>query len=219
MGRKHRNQLGALMVLLALLIVSCQATAANYEYKGSLVDPPVALPDFALKTVDGSLFHLSDLEGKIALVFFGYTNCPDICPLTVAEVRQALNSLEEAEREKVQFVFVSVDPERDTPEVLERYLSNFDANFIGLTDDLEKTQEVMKAYWAYTEKEAVPLSLPDQPHTAHGQDQPSADYLVSHNGRVYLVTPERKLLLMYPFEFKAEDLRSDLSYLLKQRSN
>jgi protein SCO1 len=201
---------------VVLLNGGCQAIASTYQYKGNPVDPPVSLPDFELEAMDGSSFRLSDLEGKIALVFFGYTNCPDVCPLTVAEVRKALNDLDEAEREKVQFVFISVDPERDTPEVLEKYLSNFDPNFIGLTDDFEKTQEVLKAYWAYAGKEEKPGEATSA-QTSHSHQEAPANYLVTHTGRVYLVTPERKLLLMYPFEFKAEDLRSDLRHLLAQQ--
>lgn len=192
---------GIILILTGLILfgVSYQAISPPYQYKGNALDPPVAVPDFQLQTADGALFHLSDLDGKIALIFFGYTHCPDVCPLTVA---------------KVQFIFISVDPARDPPEVLARYLSNFDANFIGLTDDLKKVQEVMKAYWAYAEKEGAPQLAADPSQAAHRHDESSANYMVTHTGRVYLVTPARELLLTYPFEFEAEELRSDLIYLL-----
>lgn len=212
-----------LLAGIAVLIAGCQAAAAPYEYQGNPVDPPVSLPDFELRAIDGSLFRLSSLEGKIALIFFGYTHCPDVCPLTVAQVRQALAGLDPADRERVQFVFISVDPDRDTSDVLAGYLRNFDPGFIGLTDDFARIQTVMESYWAYAEKAETPELAADQPQADH--DHPASavgavasppSYLVTHTGRVYLVTPQRQLLLMYPFEFKAEDLRSDLIYLLEQ---
>ena len=187
---------------LALFGVGCQAFASDYEYKGVLLDPPLSLPDFELAATDGQPFHLSEVEGDIALIYFGYTFCPDVCPLTMADVRKALTDLEG--QENIHVIFISVDPERDTPEVLGRYVKAFGPAFIGLTDDFEKTQEVMKAYGAFAEKEEVPDS--------------AAGYLVSHTARLYLVSPERELLLTYPFGFESEDLRSDLTYLLQQEN-
>jgi protein SCO1 len=207
----------SLLIGLALFTVACQSITAPHTYKGNPLDPPVALSNFELKTTDGSAFRLSDLEGKVALIFFGYTNCSDVCPLTVADVRQALNTLDETDREKVQFVFISVDPERDTPEVLARYLNAFDPSFIGLTDDFAKTQEVMKPFWAYAEKEKPAASTSDQSHANHNPEDQTAAYLVAHIGRVYVVNPKREMILMYPAEFKAEDLGDDLVQLLKQR--
>jgi len=205
---------------LALFTAGCQAFAAPYEYKGNLLDPPVPVSDFELRATDGSLFRLRDLEGKIALVFFGYTHCPDVCPLTVAKVQHALAGLDSADRERVHFIFISVDPERDTPEVLARYLGNFNPEFIGLTDDFAETEAVLKSFWAYAEKEQLPE--PSANHHTQGtsdQAQASPAYLVMHTGRVYLVTPQRELWLTYPSELTAEDLQSDLLYLLKQKSS
>lgn len=187
---------------LALFGVGCQTFASDYEYKGMLLDPPLSLPNFELTATDGEPFHLSEVDGDIALIYFGYTFCPDVCPLTMADVKKALADLEG--RENIHVIFISVDPERDTPELLERYVKAFGPDFIGLTDDFEKTQEVMKAYGAFAEKEEVPDS--------------AAGYLVSHTARLYLVSPERELLLTYPFGFESEDLRSDLTYLLQQES-
>jgi protein SCO1/2 len=200
---------------LALFITGCQALAA-YEYKGNLLDPPVPQPDFELTATDGATFRLGDLEGKIALIFFGYTHCPDVCPLTVAKVKTALDGLSETERERVQFIFISVDPARDTPDVLGRYLSNFSPDFMGLTDDFEKIEAVMEPYWAYAEKGKTLEPTHEQTHATNGHAETAPNYLVSHTGRVYLVTPQRELLLTYPFDLNAETLRSDLSYLLSQ---
>lgn len=192
-----------LLVGLAVVGAGCQVLASAYEYKGSVLEPAAPLPDFELTATTGQPFHLSEVKGDIALIYFGYTYCPDVCPLTMADVRQALNGLEG--RERVHVIFISVDPERDTPEVLGRYLAAFDPSFIGLSDDFEQVKEVMKPYGAFAEKEMVADS--------------TAGYLVSHSARLYLVNSEQNLLLMYPFGFAAEDLRSDLAYLLSQETS
>lgn len=203
---KQKYGLGFVILLIGLILVvtGCQVLGAGYEFKGNVFDPPAPLPDFELMDTSGQPFHLSDLEGDIALIYFGYTFCPDVCPLTMVDVRDALSGLETGQ-ERVQVVFISVDPERDTPGVLSGYLAAFDSNYIGLTDDYEKIQEIMTPYGAFAQKEEVTDS--------------AAGYLVSHTSRVYLVSPERELLLTYPFGFEAEDLRSDLTHLLRQEAN
>lgn len=193
----------SLLLVLSLFVIGCQALgASSYEFKGSVLEPPVALPDFELAATDGRPFRLSEIEGDYALIYFGYTFCPDVCPLTMVDVKEALAGLEG--RERVHVIFISVDPERDTPEVLERYVNAFDPAFIGLTDDFGKTQEVMKAYGAFAEKEEVADS--------------AAGYLVSHTARLYLVNPQRELIMTYPFGFEPEGLHDDLTYLLKPES-
>ena len=198
---KHRGPTWFMILLAGLALLSgCQAFASSYEFKGSAFDPPLPLPDFELATVEGDSFHLSDLQGDYALVYFGYTFCPDVCPLTMSDLKKALTDLEG--RERVQPIFISVDPERDTPEVLARYLNAFDADIVGLTDDFDKIQAVMRPFGAFAEQEEVSDS--------------AAGYLVSHTARVYLISPNREILATYPFGFPAEDLRSDLVHLLQQ---
>lgn len=202
--RNHHRTLFLAAVLLAVLMAAgpgCGLFAPAYEYKGGVLEPPLALPDFELLATNGEPFQLSDVTGDIALIYFGYTFCPDVCPMTMADVKQALAGLETG-RDRVHVIFISVDPERDTPEVLARYVAAFGPEFIGLTDDFGKVQEVMKPYGAFAQKEEATGS--------------AAGYLVSHTARLYLVTPQRELLLTYPFGFEAEDLRSDLEYLLQQ---
>jgi len=151
-GKKNLFLMTALWILI-VLGTGCQAFAPAYEYKGALLEPPSPIPDFELKDTNGQPFHLSDVEGDLALVYFGYTFCPDVCPLTLWDVKKALKDLEG--RERVKVIFVSVDPERDTPEVLGRYLSAFDPDFIGLTDDFKKVETVMQPFGAFAEKEEV----------------------------------------------------------------
>lgn len=219
MLRGQKNHLVKTIMLIGLALggVGCQAMTAAYEYQGNRLDPPHPVSDFALTTTEGASFQLSDLDGKIALIFFGYTHCPDVCPLTVAKVKTALDGLTETEQERVQFIFISIDPERDTPEVLGRYLNGFSPDFIGLTDDFEKIKAVLKDYWAYAEKDKPAEPTSEHTHSTSDEAEATPNYLVIHTGRVYLVTPQRELLLMYPpTDWSADDLRSDLSYLLSQ---
>ena len=181
------------------MLAGCQSLFGGYEFKGGQLDPPLSVPDFELMSTTGEPFHLSDTAGRLTLVYFGYTFCPDVCPLTMADVKQALAEMDHPEQVKV--VFISVDPERDTPEVLARYLQAFGSDFIGLTDDFEKTQDVMGAFGAYAEKEDVSDS--------------AAGYLVSHTSRLYLLDPQGEIILTYPFGFEPDDLRADLEYLLE----
>ena len=193
---------GLALIFSLILSAGCQSLFSGYEYKGTLFDPPVPMPNFELADTAGQPFQLAETKGDITLVYFGYTFCPDVCPLTLADVKKALVELEE--RERVHVVFISVDPERDTPEVLERYVQAFDPEFIGLTGEFEKLQEVMKPFGAYAEKEAAEGS--------------ASEYLVNHSARLYLINPQGELLLTYPFGFNPEDLQSDLAYILQQSS-
>ena len=188
-----------ILMVVSLVMVGCQSLFGGYEFKGGQLDPPLPVPDFELMSTTGESFHLSDAAGRLTLVYFGYTFCPDVCPLTMADVKQALAEMDHPEQ--VNVVFISVDPERDTPEVLARYLQAFGSDFIGLTDDFEKTLDVMGAFGAYAEKEDVPDS--------------AAGYLVSHTSRLYLLDPQGEIILTYPFGFEPDDLRADLEYLLE----
>lgn len=188
-----------MLVGLSWLNISCLG-APSHEYKGTVLEPPASLPDFELAATSGKTFHLYEAKGDIALIYFGYTYCPDVCPLTLAQVKQALAGLKTG-RERVHVIFISVDPERDTAEVLKRYLAAFDPSFIGLSGDFEKIKEIMKPFGAYAEKDAP---------AANGS------YTVSHSARLFLVDPQSQLLVVYPYDFKADDLRSDLEYLLQQ---
>lgn len=202
-----RLALRLMFICLALGVVilsaGCQI-ASGYTLKGNALNTPKPLPDFELMAANGQSFRLSELEGDIALVFFGYTYCPDVCPLTLVDVRSVLDDLR-AGRERVRVIFISTDPERDTPEVLSKYLAAFDPEFIGLTDDFAKVQEVMKPFGAFAEKGEATGS--------------QAGYLVSHTALLYLVDlKKREIVSFYPFNFEPEDLKADLTHLLQKPS-
>lgn len=154
-------------------------------YQGTRLDPPVELTDFTMPSQDGSMLSLSDLQGKPVLMFFGYTFCPDICPTTMAEFVHVKRNLGE-DADKVAFVFVSVDGERDTPEVLARHLSAFDDAFIGLQGDDVTLQRIGKEYGLYYKKN----------NNVQGT---SAAYLVDHSTAAYLIDPQGRLDTIYTY--------------------
>ncbi|MCB9076904.1 MAG: SCO family protein [Anaerolineaceae bacterium] len=197
-----KTRLGAIIIIgLALLwlVTGCRSTS-GYDYKGAVLDPPTPLDDFELTDTKGRPFHLSDTDGEVTLIYFGYTFCPDVCPLTMWDVKTALADV--PHKDQVNVVFISVDPERDTPAVLDRYLSAFGPEFIGLTGNWEKVEAILRPFGAYAEKEET--------------GDLSAGYLVSHTARLYLINPKRELLLTYPFDVEPADLASDLNQLLNQ---
>ncbi len=147
------------------------------------VDPPKALTDFTLPDDNGDPLSLSDLEGKYTLLFFGYTHCPDYCPLTLAKWVKVKTTLGD-QAANVNFVFISVDGERDTPEVMKRYLSRFDNSFIGLTGDDATLTQIGPDYGLY-------YSL----NKSEGEN-----YSVDHTTVTYLIDPQGKMIDLFSFE-------------------
>ena len=143
---------------------------------------------------------LSDFRGKVVLMFFGYTHCPDVCPRALEVMAGTMKLLGEEERNKVQVIFISVDPDRDTPEKAQKYAQYFYPTFIGLTGSLEELKKVAKDYMVFFQK----------------VDQGSeGGYLVDHTAYVYLVDPEGILKLIYPSQRqKPELIADDLKKLL-----
>lgn len=131
---------------------------------------------FTLTDQNGRPFTEADLEGSLTLIFFGYTYCPDICPLTLQSVATALDDLG-ADAGRVMPVFVTVDPERDTPERLKEYVAWFDPRIVGLTGTREQVEGIKAAYRVYGQKVEDPERGPD-------------DYLVDHSAVIYLMGPD-----------------------------
>lgn len=155
--------------------------------------------DFALTDDNGRIFHLKDLRGEIVLLFFGYISCPDVCPGTLAKIHQALSRLDPAERKQVRTVFVSVDPERDTPEILKDYLDYFSINAVGLTGTKEQIDKVVKAY------QARYLKIPDQS---------GSWYSINHTTTVYLHDRQGKVRHLFMFEDSAQQMAETIRQFL-----
>ena len=137
--------------------------------------------DFDLADGDGRRWKLADFSGKVTVVFFGFTQCPDVCPTTMielAEVKQRLG----ADGARVQGVFVTIDPERDTPEVLKAYVANFGAGFVGLRGSAEETAAIAKHFKVYYNK------VPGKTPTSYTMDHTAGSYVFDASGRVRLFT-------------------------------
>lgn len=180
---------------LGLLLATCQP----YQFKGAEHPADMPAEDFTLTTTEGQPFRLSDERGKIVLMFFGFTSCPDVCPTTLAEAKRILEGLG-GDVENVRFVFVTVDPERDTQQRLGQYITAFHPDIIGLRGTLEELQAVFDAYGIHVAK--VPL------------EDSALGYTMEHTARIFLVDQKGRLRLSYAFGTPDEDILLDVQYLL-----
>ena len=171
-----------------------------YAYQGVLIDPPAQAPDFSLVDQHGNPFTLSEQRGSLVLIFFGYTHCPDVCPVTLSEFKQIKSRLG-SKSEQVRYVFITVDPERDTQERMKLYIENFDPEFFALTADPQTLQAVWEDYGVYQER----------------QDTGSAaGYLVDHSTRTYAIDGQGRWRLNYPFGMEVEKIYQDIVHLLRE---
>ena len=187
-----------ILALIGVVIAVTVFIPKTEAFRGTLYDPALPAPDIVLTQGDGSSFRLSEKRGDIVLLFFGYTSCPDVCPTTLSEMKRVVADLG-ADVEKVQVVFVTVDPKRDTPQKLQEYVSIFSPDFIGLSGSMEELEKVWSDYGVYREEEELPNS--------------ATVYLVNHTARVYLIDRDGKLRLSYSYGTPMDDFVHDLKIL------
>lgn len=158
--------------------------------------------ELALTGHDGKPRTLADFRGKLVVLFFGYTHCPDICPTTLADMAAVMKSLG-ADAARVQVLFVTVDPERDTPELMAKYVPAFDPAFLGLSGDAVATQRAAKEFRVFYEQ---------RPGSAPGA------YTVDHSAQSYVLDTKGQLRLFVRHDRIAQDLAEDLRALLKEKT-
>jgi len=191
--------LGALS-LIALVAAATLLFSRPASFRGTAYGEPYPVaPEIELKQSDGEVFRLSDQKGKIVLLFFGYTSCPDVCPTTLAELKLVHEQLE-SRAGNVQVVFISVDPEHDTPEAIQGYVSRFNPSFVGLTGSMDELTGVWDGYGVFREIVETDSAL---------------GYIVNHTARVILVDADGNLRLSYGFQTPVDDIVHDLKILLK----
>lgn len=166
-----------LLALLAVALAACEGDAPRFNN----VDITGAnyARDFRLTDFDGRQRSLADFRGKVVVMFFGYTQCPDVCPTTMtdmAEVRRRLGP----DGDKVQVIFVTLDPDRDTPEVLKQYVPAFDPTFIALRGTRDETAAVAKDFKVFYQK------VPGKTETSYTLDHTAGSYVFDREGRVRL---------------------------------
>ena len=188
------------MFLVTLATVIVFFTSQNNRLRGSVIDPPMPAAEIALTDQNGQPFRLADYRGKVVLLFFGYTYCPDVCPATMAELRAARAMLKPEDAARVQVVFITVDPARDTAASIQEYVARFDPAFLGLSGTEAELSAVWQAYGVFREIE---------------QTDSVAGYLVAHTSRVYVVDVNGNLSLSFAFGTPPDDVANDLRILLK----
>lgn len=193
---------GALLMAVSVYFLGLQVFQADQAFRGSTIGTPIPPAfEFELQQPDSTPFRLADQRGKVVLIFLGYTNCPDFCPATMGKFAQIAETLGE-DAANVAFVFITVDPERDTPEVIADYMDRFDPRFIGLTGSAEELQQVWNGYFVGTVfREAVEGEL---------------GYVLAHPTRVFVIDKQGLLRITFPFELTAADMSHDVQLLLAE---
>jgi protein SCO1/2 len=188
------NKASKLIALFAGLLVlsACGGGAPGKQggaaQKGDLDGARIGAP-FTLIDQDGKTVHWDDFKGKYRLVYFGYTYCPDVCPLDLRNIMAGFRQLEKsdpAKAAKVQPIMISVDPTRDTPAVMKTYVSAFHPRLIGLTGPVDEIEKVKKAFVVVANKE--------------GDQKATQDYLVSHTRTPFFFDPEGKPIALVPID-------------------
>ncbi len=177
-----------------------EPTALPSRYIGDVVEPPVQLQDFTLPSSSGEAMRLSDLNGKWRVMFFGYLHCPDFCPLTLVEYREVKELLGEDAAE-VDFLYVSVDGVRDTPQALHDYLDNFDPAFIGFSGDDETLARIQPDYGFYYSRRLDSGS--------------QAVYTIDHSTRSYLIDPQGRLRATFTYDVRPEAIAGAIQWYLQ----
>ena len=184
------------LLVAALAMVGCDAPGPSY--KNTDITGADYGKDFALTDHTGKTRTLADFRGKVVVMFFGYTRCPDVCPTTLAELKAVKEQLGE-DGKRLQVLFVTVDPERDTPELLASYVPAFDPSFLGLYGDNETIAKVAKDFKVFYQK--VPGKAPDS-------------YTVDHTAGSYVFDPLGRLRLFARYG-NAANLTADIRTLLR----
>ena len=189
------------MALLASLVMLGGCFGDNENWNGKDISGLMPELAFQLTGTSGDTVTAEQTDGNIRLLFFGFTSCPDICPATLQKLSRAVKDLPTELRKDTQIVFVSVDPQRDTPERIDSYVSFFSDRAIGLTGEEPALRELSKRY-----------------RTTFGYDEPDAEgnYNVSHSGAVYVFDREGKARLLIRPELSVEDIRMDLVALAEE---
>jgi protein SCO1 len=197
---------GVLLVAVVLSVLLGVKQQAQQGFFGMRMFPLKAAYDFKLSGQNGTEVRLDQLQGKVVLFLFGFTHCANICPTSLTNLADVYQALTPEERKQVQIVFISVDPNRDTPQALEQYVASFDPSFLGVTGPKSAIDQTVLAYGG--SYEMVPGST----------NQPN-DYSVNHSAYTYLINPSGKFELLYGNEklVDVQHMVADIRAVLRER--
>jgi len=197
--RRVVNSLVGAVVLATTAGLLTACSAEKPQFKSIDLTGADYAQGFSLTDQDGQVRTLKDFTGKIVVVFFGFTQCPDVCPTSLAELAQ-VKQLLGPDGDKLQAIFVTVDPERDTPQLLKAYMGNFDPSFVALRPTLEQLPQVAKDFKIYYKK------VDGKTPTSYTMDHSAGSYVFDEKGRIRLYNR---------YGSGAEALASDIRLLLK----
>ncbi|MCP4359085.1 MAG: SCO family protein, partial [Chloroflexi bacterium] len=170
-----------------------------HTFSGTVLQSVEPASDFTLTGAGGEQVYLHNYQGKMVILYFGYTFCPDVCPATLSDIVKAVDKLGR-KAENVQVIMISVDPERDTPDGLKDYLAHFNSDFIGVTGTDEEVAAVAAQYGIFYERQ---------------EGNAATGYLVDHTATVLVVDQEGYLKLVIPFGTTGDEIAADLAYMLR----
>lgn len=201
---RRRVLRGAATLGAAAALAGCERLGLGGKAKPTFQGVDITGADYArqlaLPDTDGRLRTLGDFKGKVTVVFFGYTQCPDVCPTTLAELAEVKRALG-ADGQRLQGVFVTLDPERDTPQVLKAYLQHFDPGFVALRGTPEQTAATAKEFKIFFTK---------VPGKAEGS------YTLDHTAGAFIFDPEGRVRLFTRYGAGAKAMAGDIQQLLKE---
>ena len=186
------------VVAVVLLVAGCQPKPEAPAFNATDITGAEFARDFTLTDHNGQVRSLADFRGKAVAVFFGYTHCPDVCPTTLADFAAALAQLG-PQAERVQVIFVTVDPQRDTPDLLKQFVPAFHPSFLGMYADGPALERLAKEYKVVYQKTAVTAA---------------DDYLIDHSAGTYVYDPAGRLRLLVPYGSSPDAIAQDLKTLL-----
>jgi protein SCO1/2 len=205
-ARDRRGLVIVALIVLLLLFVGIRwllgyPLITTSAFNGRTIEPPLAAPNFTLPATNGEPVSLQQFHDKVTLVYFGYTFCPDVCPSTLSKMSRVMQQLKPEQREQVQLLMVTVDPQRDTAEKLADYLAHFNSSFIGLVGS---EQEIADA-----------AGLLDVSYEKHAGSAASG-YLVDHTASIVVLDKVGNWRLTFPFEMSRDHIVADLNRLLRE---
>jgi protein SCO1/2 len=194
--------LTTLTLAAAVGVAACRGDAPRPgELRGLLLPDPIPKADFTLSDTEGEPFaFVPETEGYVTLLFFGYTYCPDICPVHMANIAAVLHRLPPQIANRVRVVMVTVDPERDTPQRLRQWLDNFDRSFVGLVGPMDEVNAIQRSF-----RLAAAVKLGDD----------TTGYLMGHAAQVIAFTTDNRAHVMYPSGTRQADWAHDLPLLVR----
>jgi len=184
-------------LLFAMMLCSC----GTYQFKNTQLTPPDMAYDFTLTDQHNQPFQLSSLRGKVVMIFFGYTNCPDVCPATLADMQILRNRLG-AQQDNVTMLFITVDPERDTVDRLKQFVDRFDSHIVALTGAKTNLDQIYKAYGAGAQRRELPDS--------------ALKYAMDHTSTLTVIDKQGQRRLLIGFGSDITDTQNDILALIKE---